>query len=132
MVRNIVQAAKGDGITIDHAFDAVGAADSVNQVITSSKTPEGIARLSSAIPASDQTSRSGAVELMLVKVTTKKLDRAECSTGVCSGWLEEKLTKKEFVLNSRTELLSGGLEGVQAGLDKLKQGVIATKLVLEI
>lgn len=47
-------------------------------------------------------------------------------------WLKEKLEKGEFVPSPRVQVVQGGLESAQKGLDELKKGVSGVKLVLEL
>jgi hypothetical protein len=47
-------------------------------------------------------------------------------------WLREKLQNGEFVARPKSQLVEGGLGGIQNALDDLKKGVSGIKYVVEV
>jgi hypothetical protein len=58
--------------------------------------------------------------------------RTEFFFFVFSVWLKGKLEKGEFMPSPKVQVVEGGLETAQKGLDELKKGVSGVKLVLEV
>lgn len=50
-------------------------------------------------------------------------ERTEHFHFVFNVWLKEKLEKGEFVPSPKIQVVEGGLEGANKGLDELKKGV---------
>lgn len=72
------------------------------------------------------------MEVKFVGAPTDEKERMEFFHFVFGVWLKEKLEKGEFVPSPKIQVVEGGLESAQKGLEKLKKGVNGVKLVLEV
>ena len=131
VVENIVKAAKADGVTIQSGFDAAGQVKSCLDILKELKG-EGTAKLATAVPPSEDTPKVEGVEVKFVAAPGDEKERTEHFRFVLGVWLKEKLEKGEFVPSPKVQVVGGGLEGIDKGLDELKKGVSGVKLVLEV
>ncbi|KAI9801725.1 MAG: hypothetical protein M1833_002407 [Piccolia ochrophora] len=131
VVGNIIKTAKKDGLTIQISFDAAGALQSCIQVLQELKG-EGTAKLASAIPLSEVSPKGEGVQVVFVAAPADEAERTELFHYTFNVWLRERLEKGDFVPSPRIQVVEGGLESAQKGLDELKQGVSGVKLVLEV
>ena len=72
------------------------------------------------------------VEVKFVAAPEDEKERLEFFHFVFRVWLKEKLEKGEFVPSPKIQVVEGGLESAQRGLDVLKKGVNGVKLVLDV
>ena len=131
VVENIVKAAKADGVTIQTGFDAVGQVKSCLEILKEFKG-KGTAKLATAVPPSEDTPKEEGVEVKFVSAPADEKERTDHLHFVFGVWLKEKLEKGEFVPSPKVQVVEGGLESINKGLDELKKGVSGVKLVLEI
>ena len=131
VVSNIVTAAKEDGLTIATGYDAAGALNELHGVLSQMR---GIstAKIASAIPLRGETPSTEGVENVFVAAPNDEAERWEFSKFVFETWLQEKLATGQFKPSPGIQIVEGGLEGLNKGLDELKKGVSGTKLVAQI
>jgi hypothetical protein len=72
------------------------------------------------------------VEVKFVQQPQGEKERMEFFHFVFGVWLKEKLETGEFVPSPKIQVIEGGLESVQKGLDEWRKGVSGVKVVLEI
>lgn len=131
VVSKIIQAAKDDGVALDTAYDAAGALQQILDILKAA-SPSGSGKVASAIPLKDDRPTADGIEVKFVMAPADKGEREKWAAWVFGEWLEQKLENKNFVPSPRLEVFPGGLEAMNDGLDRLKAGVSATKLVIEI
>lgn len=131
VVASIVKAAKGDGVTVETGFDAVGQLKSCLETLGELKG-EGTAKLASAVPLSEDSPKVEGMEVKFVAAPKNEEERTEFFHFAFRVWLKERLEKGEFVPSPKVQVVEGGLESAQKGLDELKKGVSGMKLVLEV
>ncbi|KAG4218702.1 hypothetical protein PC116_g32818, partial [Phytophthora cactorum] len=127
----IIKAGKGDGLTFQYGYDAVGATQSCQTILKALKGG-GTARLASAPHPNPDAPTVEGVEAKFVAAAVDENARKEQFSFIFNTWLKERLEKREIVPSPRIQVVEGGLHGVNKGLDILKAGVSATKLVLEL
>lgn len=132
VVGQIVVAAKEDGITIQTVYDAaMGALEQCLEVLKELKG-EGMAKLASAPRLPEDFPKVDGVEVKFVMAPADAKERTEHFHFVFNVWLKEKLANGEFVPSPKVQVVQGGLEAANKGLDELKKGVSGVKLVLEV
>ena len=127
-----MQTAKADGITIQNGFDAIGQVQQCLDILKASKAPGTTAKLATSKPLTPDTPTAEGVEVKFVMAPTDKKEQTDFFHFVMKVWLKEKLARGEFVPSSKIQVVEGGLEGANKGLDELKKGVSGVKLVLEV
>lgn len=130
VVKQIVEAVKEDGVTVQMGYDAAGQLADCLEILRVLKG-EGTAKLASAVPLKDPPKVEG-VEVKFVMAPEDEKKREEHFHFVFRVWLKEKLEKGEFVPSPRIRVVEGGLMAAQKALDELKKGVSGEKLVLEV
>jgi len=132
VVGQIIKAAKEDGVTIQTGCDAVrGALEQCMEVLKELKG-EGMAKLASAPRLPEDFPKVDGVEVKFIGAPADAEERTEHFHFVFNVWLKEKLANGEFVPSPKVQVIQGGLEAVNKGLDELKKGVSGVKLVLEV
>ncbi|KAI9849290.1 MAG: hypothetical protein M1837_004749 [Sclerophora amabilis] len=131
-VGSIVKAAKEDGVTVQVGFDAVGQMKSCLEILKEAKAEGTTAKLASAIPLSEDSPKLEGVEVKFVAVPEDENEMTEHFRFVFTVWLKEKLENGEYVPSPKIQVVEGGLQSAQKGLDELKSGVSGVKLVLEV
>ncbi|XXH02951.1 hypothetical protein Hte_009341 [Hypoxylon texense] len=129
--KSIIEAAKGDGLTVRYGYDAVGALKPCQNILAALKGSE-TAHLASAPPLMPDGPTAEGVETKFVAASLDEKEQAEQFSFWMNVWLKERLEKNEIVPSPRIQVVEGGLGGINKGLDILKAGVSCTKLVLEI
>ncbi|ESZ94972.1 hypothetical protein SBOR_4655 [Sclerotinia borealis F-4128] len=119
VVKNIVKSAKDDGITIDLAYDAVGALPSILDILKATKG-DNVAKLASAIPLIPQPPTVEGVDIKFVSAPADDTERNEWFQRLYWTWLKEKLQMGEFVPSPSIKVVDGGLESANKALDELK------------
>ncbi|KAI1475728.1 hypothetical protein K445DRAFT_314017 [Daldinia sp. EC12] len=127
----IIKAGKEDGLTFQYGYDAVGATQSCQTILKALKG-NGTAHLASAPHPSPDAPTIEGVEAKFVAAAVDENARKEQFSFIFNTWLKERLEKREIVPSPRIQVVEGGLHGINKGLDILKAGVSATKLVLEL
>ncbi|OCK83080.1 zinc-binding oxidoreductase-like protein CipB [Lepidopterella palustris CBS 459.81] len=131
VVKEIVAAAKEDGITIQQCFHATGDLKSSSEAVKGCKG-EGVGKVGTAVPPNADSPKVEDVEVTFVMMPEDEKDRLEFTHFIFGVWLKEKLATGEFVPSPHIQVVEGGLEGVSKGIDILKAGVSATKIVVEL
>ena len=131
VVESVVKAAKKDGVSVQLGYDAVGQVGSCLEILKVLKG-EATAKLATARPLSEDSPQAEGVEVKFVAAPKDEKERTEHFQFVFGVWLKEKLEKGEFVPTSKVQVVEGGLESINKGLDELKKGVSGVKLVVEV
>lgn len=131
VVKNIVTAAKRDGITIDLAYDAAGALQSILEILNAAKGDD-VAKLASAVSLGPQPPIVEGVNIKFVAAPKDPAERSEWCQWLYWTWLKEKLLTREFLPSPTIKVVDGGLGSANKALDELKGGVSGVKLVLEV
>lgn len=131
VVESIVKAAKADGVTIQTGLDAAIQLKSCFEVLKECKGP-GTAMLASARQVPEDAPKMDGVEAKFIMPPVGEKERTEHFHFVFAVWLKEKLENGEFVPSPKIQVVEGGLESINKGLDELRGGVSGTKLVLEV
>ena len=131
VVGDIVEAAKKDGVTVQAAFDSAGQVRECLDILKELKG-EGTARLATAVPIPEDSPKVEGVEVKFVSAPGGGEERTEHFHFVFGVWLKGKLEEGGFVPSPKVQVVEGGLESVNKGLDELKKGVSGVKLVLEV
>ena len=126
VVGSIVGATKEDGVDLRIVYDAAGSLPQILDVLGQLKG----GKVASAIPLKEDDPQKKGVEVKFVLAPTGA-ERTKWSTWVFNEWLEEKIGK-EIVPSPKMEVVKGGLEALNSGLDRLKEGMSGTKLVVEL
>ena len=131
VVEDIVKAAKADGVTVQAAFDSAGQVKSCLDILKEVKG-EGAARLATAVPVPEDSPKVEGVEVRFVAAPEGGEERTAHFHFVFGVWLKGKLESGGFVPSPKVQVVEGGLESIDKGLDELKKGVSGVKLVLEV
>ncbi|RFU32264.1 hypothetical protein B7463_g4087, partial [Scytalidium lignicola] len=132
VVEQIIKAANEDGIAIQTAYNAaLGASEQCIEVLKEFKG-DGVAKLASAARLPDNCPKVDGIEIKFVAPPTDLEGRIEHFHFVFNIWLKEKLATGEFVPSPKIQVIPGGLEAANTGLDVLTKGVSGVKLVLEL
>ncbi|KAH7311600.1 chaperonin 10-like protein [Stachybotrys elegans] len=135
VVDAITAAAREDGLAIRHCFLAIGDITSCQAVLKASLAQDkevGTAKIASApvIPADLDT--VDGVETMFLMPSAVEEERLEQFRYWLGTWLRTNLEKGTVRPSPDPTVVGKGLEAINAGLDRLRQGVSCTKLVVEI
>jgi NADPH:quinone reductase-like Zn-dependent oxidoreductase len=130
VIDQIVEAVKEDGVTMQYGLDAIGF-QFASCIEVLKQTGNGAAKLATSKGFGDTSPSIPEVDVLFVKGLQGDA-RSEFSRFVFNGWLKEKLEKKEWTPSPKIEIVDGGLQSVNLGLDKLKSGISCTKLVIEV
>ncbi|KAI6081026.1 GroES-like protein [Hypoxylon rubiginosum] len=129
--QSMIDAAKGDGLTFQYGYDAVGALQSCQNILKELKG-SGPAHLASATPLMPGSPTTDGIDTKFVVASLEEEEQAEQFSFWMNVWLKEKLEKNEIVPSPKIQVVEGGLHGINKGLAILKAGVSCTKLVIEI
>ncbi|KAI1078960.1 GroES-like protein [Whalleya microplaca] len=127
----ITQAAKEDGLTFQYGYFATDSLQSCQNILKALKGSE-MVHLASAPNLKPDAPTVEGIETKFVAASPDDKKCAEQFSFWFNHWLKEKLENREIVSSPKTQVHAGGLDGVNKGLDILKEGVSCTKLVLEI
>ncbi|KAL4781771.1 chaperonin 10-like protein [Aspergillus varians] len=131
-VSQIIGAARGDGVTLRIAYDAVpGSLEPTLEVLGALKGEE-TARIAFAPPLPADAPTVEGIETKFVLPPMEPGALKERFFKTFRVWLSEKLASGEFVPSPRVQVAQGGLEGLNEALDVLKGGVSGTKIVLKL
>lgn len=131
VVENIVKAAKEDQVTIQVGYDAVGQLKECQEILQKTKA-EGPARLASAVPLTEDSPKAEGVIVKFVEAEDDAEKTNELIHFVYRVWLKERLEKGEYTPSPKMQIVEGGLEAMEKGLDEWKKGVSAVKIVIEV
>ena len=128
IVEQIVTAARRRGVTVQTAFHANGALRPVLDVV---KTFGG-GKVAETIPLTRATPQEDGVDIRFINAPADPDQRSTHFAFVFQEWLGPRLANGSFVPGPKTRVIPGGLGGLDAALDVLKQGVSGEKLVVEV
>lgn len=131
VVESVVKAAKKDVVSVQIGYDAAGQVGSCLEILKELKG-EGTAKLATAVSLPKDSPKVEGVEVTFVATPEDEKEKTEHFRFVFGVWLKGKLEKGEFVPSSKVQLVGGGLESINKGLDELKKGVSGVKLVVEV
>ncbi|KAI4187867.1 MAG: hypothetical protein L6R41_002529 [Letrouitia leprolyta] len=131
VVEKLVKAIKDDGNTVQVAFDAAGQVRPCMDVLKEFKSGAP-SQVATAVPMHSGPPQEQGVEAKFILAPTEKEEQSKFFAFVFNEWLNGKLQKGEFKPSPGIELVDGGLEGLSKGLDVLKAGLSAKKVVLEL
>ena len=131
-VDDILTAASRAGAQISCAVDAISKPTTlkfVTDVLKKSSAPT--KKLVHTAPLFGKLDSSPGVELKYVNATEIGSRRQDLLTWMCQDVLPEWLQGGDIV-PQKYRVIGGGLQGLQAGLDVLREGVSGEKLVVEL
>ena len=131
VVEDIIAAAKKDGVTVQTGYDAAGQVKECLDILKELRG-EGTAKLATAVPPPEDSPQVEGVEVKFVAAPQGEKERTEHFHFVFGVWLKEKLENGGFVPSPKVQVVEGGLESIDKGLDVLKKGVSGVKLVIEV
>jgi hypothetical protein len=136
VVDAIVSAAKEDGLVIRHCFLATGQLELCQAVLKrflgEGQEGEKTAKIASAPRLPPDAEVVNGVETISVTPSAIKEERLEQFRYWLGTWLRENLAKGAIRPSPEPSISGKGLGAINAGLDKLLQGVSCTKLVVEV
>ncbi|KAL2826606.1 chaperonin 10-like protein [Aspergillus cavernicola] len=138
VVDAIVSAAKEDGLVIRHCFLATGQLAPCQAVLKTflGEDQEGkkmrTAKIGSAPVVPSDAEVVNGVETIFVLPSTVEGERLEQFRYWIGTWLRENLAKETIRPSPEPSVVGKGLGAINAGLDKLLQGVSCTKLIVEV
>ncbi|KAL1967359.1 hypothetical protein VTN77DRAFT_3143 [Rasamsonia byssochlamydoides] len=127
----VVKAVKEDGVSLQMGFLATGPLKP-NQDILKTLNTDGGATLASAPLLPQEYPQVDGVTVKFIMLPFDEKERAEYTRQIFHGWLKARLVSREYIPSPKVKVLDGGLGALQNGLDVLKQGVSAEKLVVEV
>ncbi|KAL4737150.1 chaperonin 10-like protein [Aspergillus similis] len=132
VVSQIVAAAREDEVTLTDAQTfAPNSLQPILDVLKETKG-DGPARIGHAPPLLPGAPSLEGVEVKFVMPPMEPTAQAGHFNEVFQGWLKSGLENGTVLPSPKVKVAEGGLEGLNAALDIMKQGVSATKLVVRI
>jgi hypothetical protein len=138
VVDAIVSAAKEDGLVIRHCFLATGQL-ALCQAVLKRFLGEGqegektkTAKIASAPRLPPDAEVVKGVETISVTASSVKEERLEQFRYWLGTWLRDSLAKGAIRPSPEPSIVGKGLGAINAGLDKMLQGISCTKLVVEV
>lgn len=137
VVAQVIAAAKKDNVAMQLAYHATGELKPAQEIVAAFGSGGATGALSSkvatAVPLSDTSPTTEGVDTrFILPPPTEQQQRDKHFEFVFARWLRPDLDTGEFVPAPQTKVIPGGLAGLNAGLDELKAGVSAVKLVVEV
>jgi NADPH-dependent curcumin reductase CurA len=136
VVDAIISAAERDGLVIRFCFLATGSLGSCQAVLKAFRRRGGISttfsKIASAPPVPQDAEVVDGVETIFLMPSMFEEERLEQFRYWIGTWLRESLLKGGIEPSPEPSVVGKGLGAINAGLDKLLQGVSCTKLVVEI
>jgi NADPH:quinone reductase-like Zn-dependent oxidoreductase len=132
VVDAIVSAAKEDGLVIRHCFLATGQLAPCQAVLKAFLGEAKTAKIASAPVVPPNAEVVNGVETIFVFPSTVEGERLEQFRYWIGTWLRENLAKGTIRPSPEPSVVGKGLWAINAGLDKLLQGVSCTKFIIEI
>ncbi|KAL4744761.1 hypothetical protein BDW72DRAFT_212205 [Aspergillus terricola var. indicus] len=127
----IVSAARRDGLTIRHCFLATGDLQICQAVLRSFLEEEKTAKIASAPPVPAGAEVVDGIETLFLMPSMEETQRLE-QFRTWMAWLGENLAMATIRPSPEPSVVGKGLGAINAGLDRLQQGVSCTKLIVEI
>ncbi|KAL4993508.1 chaperonin 10-like protein [Aspergillus recurvatus] len=131
IVDAIVSAAAQDRLTIRHCFLATGELKSCQGALGAFLGEASPVKIGSAPPFPADVEAVDGIETIFLMPSMVEAQRLE-QFQVWMAWLEENLAKATIKPSPEPSVVGKGLGAVNAGLDRLQQGVSCIKLVVEI
>jgi NADPH:quinone reductase-like Zn-dependent oxidoreductase len=137
VIAQVIAAAKRDNVAINLAYHATGELKPAQEIVAAFGSGGATAGFSSkvatAVPLSETSPTTEGVDTrFILPPPTEQQQRDKHFEFVFARWLRPALDSGEFVPAPQTKIIPGGLAGLNAGLDELKAGVSAVKLVVEL
>lgn len=140
VVDQIVSAARNDGLSIRYCFLAVGELRLCQNVLkefirddSQVHSMQGMgAKIASAPPIPGNAAVIDGIESIFLMPSAVEGERLEQFEYWMGTWLSENLEKGTIRPSPELTVVGKGLESINAGLDRLRQGVSCTKLVSEV
>lgn len=135
VVSEIVNAVKEDDVTMHNCFLGQGDLATVSSVLSAVRKDDKVtAKIASApiVPPDANKTVGDNVEVTFVVTPADPKEAYDYFHWAFNEWLKEKLVTGEFVPSPRVKVVGKGLADIDKSLDELKQGVRATKLVIEL
>ncbi|KAM0269582.1 hypothetical protein ACHAPA_004159 [Fusarium lateritium] len=134
VVESIISAAKADGLAIRHCFLATGQLALCQAVLKAfGERGTNSAKIGSAVPIPADAEDIDGVEVLFVQPSmANEKERLEQFRYWIGTWLRENLIRGAVKPSPEPSVVGKGLEYINAGLDRVAQGVSCKKLVIEI
>lgn len=139
VVDTIISAAQQDGLVIRHCFLATGQLSLCQAVLTAfldkdqAGNPVQVSKIASApIVPPDAKVVDGLETIFVLPAMTDDGMRLNQFKYWLGTWLRENLAEGKVKPSPEPTVVGKGLEAINAGLDRLREGVSCTKLVVEV
>jgi hypothetical protein len=136
VVDDLVSAAKLASKPIGYAVDAIAEEKTLEAVIQvllkSGKPADGIRKVAHVLPWPESLSAPKEIETQMVSGEDIWGRRRDLLTWGFHEFLPSALSKKIVVPSPGIEVIDGGLQGLQAAMNQLKEGVSGKKLIVEV
>ncbi|KAL1847665.1 hypothetical protein VTK73DRAFT_10300 [Phialemonium thermophilum] len=132
VVEDLAAAVAQTGKPLVHVYDAISEASSLKPIVALlDKAGAKDAKLAVVLPWPEAVPKPASAAVVQV-LATPFASKATTANWLFKEFIPSGLKDGSFVPSPKLELLDGGLGGLQAGLNKLKAGVSARKLVLKV
>lgn len=132
VVDDIAAAVKKTGRKLAHALDAISLPDSIQGTVgVLQKAGEKGSKIGLVLGWPVDLPKPDGVEVVQVGARNV-LTKPELAKWLFAEFITKSLIKGTFVPSPKLELLSGGLDGLQDGLDRLKKGASGQKFVAKL
>lgn len=128
----IVAAVKGAGVTIRTGLVAAGSQQFAVDVINETRGDAPLVKLAIAPILDSELKVPDGVETAFVYPPQDETVGKEQRRWVFTEWLQGKLAARALVPSPHIKVVEGGLQAANKALDEWKEGVSATKLVIEL
>ncbi|KAI9163604.1 Dehydrogenase orsE [Paramyrothecium foliicola] len=136
VVEAIVSAAKADGLVIRHCFLAMGQLELCQAVLRSfvgeERDDKKMTKIASAPPIPPDAEIVDGVETIFIMPSAVEAERLEQFRYWLGTQLRLNLANRTIWPSPAPTVIGKGVDSINAGLNKLSQGVSCTKLVVEI
>lgn len=135
VVEKIVDAAKDDGLVMQHCFLAMGQLALCQAVLKASsglKQNETEAIIASAPPIPADAEKMEGVRARFVQLSMDSEEERLAQFRSWMAWLQKALIKRHIQPSPGHQVVGRGLEAINGGLNGLREGISCTKLVVEI
>lgn len=127
----IVSSARRDGLVIRHCFLATGDLRICQAVLKAFLGGETTAKIASAPPIPADAEIVDGIATLFLMPSMEEAQRLEQFRN-WMAWLGENLARATIRPSPEPSVVGKGLGAINAGLDRLQQGVSCTKLIVEI
>ncbi|KAH6622460.1 chaperonin 10-like protein [Boeremia exigua] len=133
VIETVINAARSAGQPISLALDTISEAATLRstaEILSGSGSKESI--LAHLLPWAEDVSRPDGVKLSNVSAENIWTSRTDVSAWLFQTFLPSALGQGLIVPSPKARIVGGGLYGLQAAMDTLKQGVSGEKLIVEL